>query len=43
MARALMKAREGDTVIVQSPSGPREITVVRVAYGDAAKTQSNSH
>jgi len=43
MARALIKAREGETVTVQSPSGPREITVVRVAYGDAAKTQSNSH
>ncbi|MFM8632146.1 MAG: transcription elongation factor GreB [Betaproteobacteria bacterium] len=43
MARALIKAREGDTVTVQSPSGPREITVVRVAYGDAAETQFNSH
>ncbi|MFM8675878.1 MAG: GreA/GreB family elongation factor, partial [Burkholderiaceae bacterium] len=43
MARALIKAREGDTVTVQSPSGPRDITVVRVAYGDAAETQFNSH
>lgn len=43
MARALIKAREGETVTVQSPSGPREITVVRVAYGDAAETQFNSH
>ena len=42
MARALIKAREGETVTVQSPSGPREITVVRVAYGDTAETQSNS-
>lgn len=43
MARALIKAREGETVTVRSPSGPREITVVRVAYGDAAETQSNPH
>lgn len=43
MARALIKAREGETVTVRSPSGPREITVVRVAYGDAAETQSHSH
>ncbi|MFZ9391617.1 MAG: transcription elongation factor GreB [Betaproteobacteria bacterium] len=43
MARALIKAREGETVTVQSPSGPREVTVVRVAYGDTAETQSSSH
>jgi hypothetical protein len=30
-------------VTVQSPSGPREVTVVRVAYGDTAETQSSSH
>ena len=33
MARALIKSREGDSVIFQSPSGPREITVIRVSYG----------
>ncbi len=34
MARALIKAREGDSVTFQSPSGPREITVIRVSYAD---------
>ncbi|MBI4754924.1 MAG: transcription elongation factor GreB [Betaproteobacteria bacterium] len=34
LARALMKAREGDIVRFQSPSGLREIEVVAVAYGD---------
>jgi len=32
LARALLKAREGDTVRVQSPSGLREIEVVDVRY-----------
>jgi transcription elongation factor GreB len=32
MARALMKAREGDTVTVESPSGARDVTIVRVSY-----------
>lgn len=32
LARALLKAREGDTVRVQSPSGLREIEVVEVHY-----------
>lgn len=32
LARALLKAREGDTVRVQSPSGLREIDVVEVHY-----------
>lgn len=32
MARALMKAREGDTVRVESPSGARDVTIVRVSY-----------
>jgi len=34
MARALIKPREGDTVTVQSPSGPREVTVISVRYTD---------
>ncbi|MDO9466420.1 MAG: transcription elongation factor GreB [Thiobacillus sp.] len=32
MARALMKAREGDTVSVQTPDGRREVEVVGVRY-----------
>jgi transcription elongation factor GreB len=32
MARALIKAREGDTVMVQSPLGPREVTITKVTY-----------
>lgn len=32
MARALIKAREGDSVMVQSPLGPREIDIIRVHY-----------
>jgi transcription elongation factor GreB len=32
LARALLKAREGDSVRVQSPSGLREIEVVDVRY-----------
>ena len=32
MARALLKAREGDTVILQTPGGMEELTVNRVAY-----------
>ena len=32
LARALIKAREGDTVRFQSPLGPREIDVVEVVY-----------
>ena len=34
MARALIKAREGDSVTFQSPSGPRDITVIRVSYAE---------
>jgi transcription elongation factor GreB len=41
MARALLKAREGDTVTVRTPAGGEEIDVVEVRYaplatGDAA-------
>jgi transcription elongation factor GreB len=32
MARALMKAREGDTVTVQTPDGRREVEIVEVRY-----------
>ena len=32
LARALLKAREGDTVRFQSPAGPREIEIVGIRY-----------
>jgi transcription elongation factor GreB len=32
MARALLKAREGDTVSVRTPEGPREVEIVEVRY-----------
>ncbi|HEY6027292.1 MAG TPA: transcription elongation factor GreB, partial [Pseudolabrys sp.] len=32
MARALLKAREGDTVSVQTPEGRREVEIVEVRY-----------
>jgi len=32
LARALMKAREGDVVRFQSPAGPREIEILGVRY-----------
>jgi len=32
MARALLKAREGDTVNVQTPDGRREVEIVEVRY-----------
>src|SRR5690349_23990880 len=32
MARALLKAREGDTVVVHTPAGPEELDVVAVRY-----------
>ncbi|MFN3545279.1 MAG: transcription elongation factor GreB [Thiobacillus sp.] len=32
MARALLKAREGDTVTVQTPEGRREVEIVEVRY-----------
>lgn len=34
LARALMKAREGDVVKFQSPAGPREIEIVEISYAD---------
>jgi len=33
LARALLKAREGDTVRFDSPGGPRELDIVEVRYG----------
>lgn len=32
MARALLKAREGDTVMLQTPGGRRELHIAEVAY-----------
>jgi transcription elongation factor GreB len=32
MARALLKAREGDTVSVQTPEGRREVDIIEVRY-----------
>ena len=32
MARALLKAHEGDTVLLHTPVGDETLTVVRVAY-----------
>jgi transcription elongation factor GreB len=32
MARALLKAREGDTVTMRTPAGMEEIDVVEVRY-----------
>ena len=34
LARALLKAREGDTVRFESPGGLREIDIVGIRYGD---------
>jgi transcription elongation factor GreB len=32
MARALLKAREGDTVVMRTPAGPEELTILEVSY-----------
>ena len=34
LARALMKAREGDTVTVRTPAGPVPVEIVRISYGE---------
>lgn len=39
MARAMIKAREGDRVSVHSPAGPREIDILSVRYGDHGPQQ----
>ena len=36
MARALLKAREGDTVTMRTPAGVEEIDVVQVRYAPLA-------
>ena len=35
VARALIKAREGDTVTLQTPAGPDELDVLEVRYPEA--------
>ena len=35
MARALIKAREGDTVTLQTPGGPEELEIAAVRYAAA--------
>src|SRR5690348_9300669 len=35
VARALLKAREGDTVEVRTPAGPETIEVIEIRYADA--------
>jgi transcription elongation factor GreB len=42
MARALLKAREGDTVVVRTPAGPEELEVVAVRYEALATGQATS-
>lgn len=37
MARALLKAREGDEVLLQTPAGTRRLEVLSVSYPPAAK------
>ena len=34
IARALMKAREGDAVTVRTPGGGERIDVIEIRYGD---------
>ena len=36
MARALLKAREGDTVTLRTPGGAEEIEIVEVRYAPLA-------
>ena len=36
MARALLKAREGDTVTLRTPAGVEEIEIVEVRYAPLA-------
>jgi len=36
VARALLKAREGDTVVLRTPSGVEELEILEVKYPDPA-------
>jgi len=36
VARALIKAREGDTVVLRTPSGVDELEILEVRYPDPA-------
>jgi transcription elongation factor GreB len=38
IARALLKAREGDTVELRTPNGPESIEVVAIVYPDLSRT-----
>ena len=38
MARALIKAREGDTVTLHTPAGERQIEIVEVRYEEIPMT-----
>jgi transcription elongation factor GreB len=40
IARALLKAREGDTVELATPNGPESIEVITITYPDHAKPSS---
>jgi len=42
MARALLKAREGDTVTVRTPAGPEELDVLSVRYVPLATGSSDA-
>lgn len=37
VARALMKAKEGDIITIQTPSGPDEVKIVSISYKSTAK------
>ena len=43
MARALLKAREGDTVTLRTPGGIEELDVVRVHYGALDTDRDTTH
>jgi transcription elongation factor GreB len=43
MARALLKAREGDTVVVRTPAGPEELEIVAVRYQPLATAAQAQH
>jgi len=41
IARALLKAREGDTVELAAPNGPESIEVIAITYPDRAERSSS--